>query len=320
MQTKRGSSIKQQSLPSPHHVPDNTFMTGVNIAVNPSSPAYERRSIFQYDDIADNVMGRVADDMGLLTSADLLLLKDRATIKSRAFESFPSSSTTSLHHHHHQQQQQQRRQQQLSGQQHHIDIIESIPSTLFNPPIGDDNHSTNPSLSGQPIALRTAMKALQLALHQPLTNYNDDMKKGNEKDYLKTTKLSETRKLPPRRMQYLLSDDGSNKETKNKTPDDENFVDRSSYRYSHKGLKEPKAVVLARQQKRDFTLDQIDEVLSSLNANTDEWMIAQNMQRNSMNPKSEKIVMKEMRSFARPFPGIHNILDMVDEVIDEFQK
>ena len=30
------------------------------------------------------------------------------------------------------------------------------------------------------------------------------------------------------------------------------------------GLKEPKAVVLARQQKRDYTLEQIDEVFGAV--------------------------------------------------------
>jgi hypothetical protein len=66
-------------------------------------------------------------------------------IYHRAFESSSLSfSTTSLHH---QQQQQYHQQQQVAT------IAENIPTTLFNPPLGDggDNHSTNPSLSGATI-------------------------------------------------------------------------------------------------------------------------------------------------------------------------
>jgi len=74
---------------------------------------------------------------------------------------------------HHQQQQQQYQQQQYHHQQQQqqqqvATIAENIPTTLFNPPLGDggDNHSTNPSLSGATITTCITIIIIMLSSSQ----------------------------------------------------------------------------------------------------------------------------------------------------------
>lgn len=100
--------------------------------------------------------------------------------------------------------------------------------------------------------------------------------------------------------------------------------DLPTKRYSHRGLKESGTVKAKRQEQRDNTLAQIDEVLQNLNSHTSGWSERQAIQglNSATNrghaAKSEKETMREMRDFAQPFTGVKSLLNMVADIEQEF--
>lgn len=100
--------------------------------------------------------------------------------------------------------------------------------------------------------------------------------------------------------------------------------DLPTKRYSHRGLKESGTVKAKRQEQRDHTLAQIDEVLQNLNSHTSGWSERQAIQglNSAANrghaAKSEKETMREMRDFAQPFTGVKSLLNMVTDIEQEF--
>lgn len=97
-------------------------------------------------------------------------------------------------------------------------------------------------------------------------------------------------------------------------------------RYVHRGLKESNTVKKMRQEQREHTLGQIEEVLQGLNAHTTNWSERQVQQGvNSTHnrghaAKSEKETMREMRDFAQPFTGVKSLLNMVADIENEFNS
>ena len=77
------------SQPSTASLPDMTFLTGVaptSSGLGPTPPHTASTSHSHHNgahgDVADNVMQRVAGDMGLISSAELLMLRDKAKVSS----------------------------------------------------------------------------------------------------------------------------------------------------------------------------------------------------------------------------------------------
>jgi hypothetical protein len=123
--------------------------------------------------------------------------------------------------------------------------------------------------------------------------------------------------------------------------DDDHAVDKTINRYARKGLSEPLARKQVRQEQRDYTLSQIDQVLDSLNDNTHQFTSGRphravqsefGLDGTDLLPNAAmaagaaanaaltKDTMNAMRYFARPYHGIKSLMDMVDEVTDEFNR
>jgi hypothetical protein len=146
------------------------------------------------------------------------------------------------------------------------------------------------SLAAQPIALKTAMKALQRALDQPLTSYDAVPNRWsvNEHDYGRHTLTSKLRQQP-----RILLVDGADGQPQHQNPQNQSNAFKGNYTggletsqsrrgggrvptaasstlqsAGQRGLAEPIALKKYREDARDRTLQQIDTVLASLNAST----------------------------------------------------
>lgn len=159
-------------------------------------------------------------------------------------------------------------------------------------------------------------RALHLALKQPLTDYNEVPSKFSlgAKEYVRGTASSRTRQLP--RIPTKVAAEGED--------DDNHAADRKANKYRKKGLSEPLGLQQVRQEQRDYTLAQIDQVLDSLNDNTNAFTggSQQPTVSNGHNATAAqaKDTMHSMRNFARPYRGVKDLMAMVDEVVDEFNK
>lgn len=98
----------------------------------------------------------------------------------------------------------------------------------------------------------------------------------------------------------------------------EDFLDKTSHRFKRRGLKESSRLAAMRQENRDRTLSQIDEVLHGLYDNAATWSEAQH--KRHVVHKSEREIMNEMRTFAKPYAGVKGLIDMVDQVVEEFNS
>ena len=99
-----------------------------------------------------------------------------------------------------------------------------------------------------------------------------------------------------------------------------------------------------RKEQRDFTLTQIEQVLDSLNESATEFTSPERrqMQQQQQLQKQQQYdedgvlistggganaasthqrdAMNSMKYFARPYHGLKNLMDMVEEVEEEFKK
>jgi len=304
-------------------LPDATFLTGAAVGNNfmsvvqnavrdakanqtftPHAHPPHQRGHKPHDVVADDVMQRVAGDMGLINSAQLLTLQERATIRSEALDlmRFDYEEGTA-----------KGQGARFTGQHGPTSppalgrMDASVPGSLFNTPIGDVT-----GLAAQPVALKTAMKSLQMALNQPLTSYQEVPAKSAmfpNKEYCKPTRSTLNRQMPRRALSSSVAEEavGPN-----------NSADRAGRRYKQRGLQEPAAVRLLRQEQREQTLDQIDMVLQGLNQHTAHW--SEQQEQEGRLHKNEKETMKEMREFDLPFTGIRSLLDMVGDISQEFES
>lgn len=178
---------------------------------------------------------------------------------------------------------------------------------------------------------------MNLALKQPLTDYNEVPSRSVlSKEYVRPTANSKSRQLPrhafPVAAASAVGDaGGAEGEGSN------HVVDRKSNKYTKRGLSEPLAQKELRAEQRQYTLGQIDQVLDSLNANTEgqfsngNHKIAVGNDAGGTGDGSKgggsaasaahvRETMNNMRYFARPYAGVKGLMDMVDAVVDEFNK
>lgn len=216
-----------------------------------------------------------------------------------------------------------------------------LPEHLFQPTNIVHPLPTQLSITAQPIALKTAMKALQRALDQPLTNYDAVPSRWsvNEHDYGRHTLTSKIRQQP-RIPLTATAPNGGGAPTTAATEGPE--ANRSAKKppasrllasAGQRGLAEPVALKKVREEARDRTMAQIDFVLQSLNESTQrlttmdhqDAAAAADAHTGPGGPKDDaqgiasvKQSMEKMRYFARPQPGVQQVLHMAKDILDEF--
>jgi hypothetical protein len=243
--------------------------------------------------LADDVMDQVAGELDLTTSAEILYFQDRVRLGDDSDNR--------------QQQQQQQQVQQVQQVQYDefgeeipapAQPADKIPHGLFSK---GRTMSDPQTLQTHPIAVKTAIRALQFAINNPLTNYDEVPGKGGlpPKDYVKPTHASTARQLP-RVPETAKKHQSEISKVKNK---------------SKRGLGEPVVVAEARRKERDSTLKQIEAVLDDLNENADK--MAMKGTGNAANMKDNVDVMK---GFARPKTGLKNLVKLVDEVVNDLDS
>lgn len=262
--------------------------------------------------IADNVMDRVAGEMGINSSAELLKMRDCLKLGRTKVAEYEFAERQRENHHHFFP----LRTYSISndepslpaGNEHtsgtlplqHVDnnIQDKLPSTLFGRSMeGPHTFVTHP------VAVKTAMRALQFALRHPLTNYTEVPAKGllPPKDYVRPTLSSINRKLPHREPRESTG-------SRTKAHDD-----LQAKRDSLKGLPEPLAFAHSRKMARDSTQQQIELVLDSLNNYSDNIL----NKKASMGTATEQI--EHMKGFARPTTGLRSLVKMVDQVVKDLE-
>jgi len=133
-----------------------------------------------------------------------------------------------------------------------------------------------------------------------LTNYNEVPAKGllPPKDYVRPTLSSMHRKLPRRK-------EASHKQSAAISED------LQAKRDAAKGLPEPTIRAQKRQEARENTLAQIEEVLDNLNTRTDNLLTTT---KGAHGTAAEQL--EAARGFARPAnDSLKNLVQMVDEVV-----
>jgi hypothetical protein len=239
--------------------------------------------------LADDVMDQVAGELDLTTSAEILYFQDRVRLGDESGNRQTKN----------QQQQQQEVQYNEFGEEISVpQPADKIPHGLFS----KGRTMADPqTLQTHPIAVKTAIRALQFAINNPLTNYDEVPGKGGlpPKDYVKHTHASTARRLP-RVPESAKKHQSEMSKVKNK---------------SKRGLGDPVVVVEARRKERDSTLKQIEAVLDDLNENADK--MAMKGTGNAANMKDNVDVMK---GFARPKTGLKNLVKLVDEVVKDLDS
>lgn len=360
--------------PSPTALPDFTFLTNSVLPQNPA--ATSTRGSYEFgktaarnpdgDKTVDNVMQKVADDMGLVSSADLIRLRDQTKMPTTVmvkeeeeaakrkiqeiqedsilpwlFLSPPGSALDpdAVHQHH---------SSLIStyplprrtvgapappahGEGDELRPEDRLPEGLFNDPLGDTG-----ALTAQPVALNTAIKALKLALKQPLTDYNEVPSKPDQetKKLTRPTKASVIRQQPRRRRLSNIEEGNTNLSSTLPVPkaatlpyptttgsvvSGHDILDKASQKYNRRGLAEAAAVKKTRQHNRDHTLHQIEEVLNNLNERTG-LLESERVSNFNVNPgiTGTREEINRMQTFARPATGVKQLMDMVDNVLLEF--
>lgn len=252
--------------------------------------------------IADNVMDRVASEMGLRTSAEILYMRDRVAL-GRTAMSLQEEEDEAV----------AKRRSGIGGEHGFLlgrgggdyddvggdggaeEVEEKVPNTLFGRSLGDPQ-----TLATHPIAVKTAMRALQFAIRHPLTNYSEVPAKGMlpPKDYVRPTMSSIHRKLPRKEIQSL---------NRGKISDD-----LQAKKDVGRGLPEPLAISQARKMGRATTLQQIEDVLDNLNKHSDDLL-------NKKLTGTAAEQFDQMKSFARPTTGLRNLVQMVNEVVQDLE-
>ena len=283
---------------------DFTFLTSVN--ARSAEEEHARK-------VADGVMDKVAGEMGLSTSAEILHMRDLAALsrtvagaeedkerlraavggatEGRGCANFLLTRNNAMFG--------------GGGDDEEEDAAaaaaladspeDNVPSTLFGRSMGNPQ-----TLTTYPVEVRTAMRALQFALRHPLTNYNEVPAKGllPPKDYVRPTLSSMHRKLPRR------------KEAAQKQQSAAISEDLQAKRDAAKGLPEPTVRAQKRQEARENTLAQIEEVLDNLNKRTDNLLTT----KGGHGTAAEQL--DAARGFARPAnDSLKNLVQMVEEVV-----
>eukprot|EP01037_Dinobryon_pediforme_P019850 gene19850-20344_t len=241
-------------------LPDFTFITN---SIETGDNNYSNRGGGgSADVIADNVMKQVAKEMGLLNSAELIYLRDKAKLPPTAakidalfHEDRPAITTL-------------------------IEEKTAIPDQFYGQKVMATPAATE-IVSAQPITLQTAMRALHMAIQQPLTDYEEIY---DTKTYNRPTKSSKSWQVPRGSRVSGRADSGpaayaatqpTAKGNAGAKPDssaeaavtaaaspstkDEDFPDRQRNKYKLPGLPESVAVTQRRARNREHTLGRIDQ-------------------------------------------------------------
>lgn len=260
-------------------IPDATFITE-------SAMTEDDQKVLK---IADNVMDQVAEELNLQTSAEILYFQDKTSVRVSNFDG----------------EGQQQQNMPDTGDDQYVRsgsgmvptkqaVQEKVPSGLFS---GPGRTMADPStLQTHPVAVKTAMRALQFAINNPLTNYNEVPDKGGlpPHDYVKPTQAAINRQMP--RREPTIKEKPEIKKIKNK---------------SKRGLGEPSLIAQERKKERDRTLLQIEAVLDDLNTNVDEMVL----KGPGAAGGTSKDNMDVMKTFARPKTGLKGLVQMVEEVV-----
>ena len=236
------------------------------------------------DLMAQRIMSKVADEMNIekANTAQLLLLRDKVTLKSAlAPDSDNGYANTSAH---------------ASNM-----IGDIVPHKLFTQDLTE-----SAKIETNPVDLRVAMRALKMAINNPLTNYNEIPGKGMlpPKGYFKQTAAQINRAVPKHHDMLATLEEQKRRESM------EHLQDLKTK--AKGGLPEPKSLRRGRDANREETLQQIEEVLDSLNSRTSD--IVKKIPGQGQNTHDN---IKDMKAFARPQKGLSSLLDMVNEVIQD---
>jgi len=289
-------------------IPDTTFIT---------MSAGDHDADEKILKLADKVMDHVAKDLDLTTSAEILYFQDRTRLKTKNFDHLtekeirlgqsmnnPPPPTAPWNEDDGEPDDEWKYNNEEDDDEDNIRDahtpsylkrpVEKVPPGMFSRTMADPS-----TLQTHPIAVKTAMRALQFAIRHPLTNYNEVPAKGGlpPKDYVRETKASVNRKMPKQESSIKpLSDIG---QVKNK---------------SKRGLGEPSVVAVARRKAQQETLVQIEAVLDRLNENADEIALKGS---GNVNTKDG---INTMKHFARPQTGLRGLVKMVDEVVADLDR
>lgn len=203
-----------------------------------------------------------------------------------------------------------------------------LPSNLFQPSNIVQPLPPAIGLAAQPVALKTAMKALQRALDQPLTNYDSiPSRAADDKDLARHTTTTKLRQLP----RIPLSSGTMKQLTDGQQPPASkpstaqatagNILGGGSMKPSRRraapqassgqrGLAEPLQLKKLREENRDKTLAQIDLVLQGLNQSTQQVAMldsfpVEGSEEGTGGIAQVKQSMDKMRYFAQPQGAKH---------------
>ena len=264
-------------------IPDATFITE-------SAMTEDDQKVLK---IADTVMDQVAEELDLQTSAEILYFQEKTRMPTTALNAetqhqHPGGGTNG-------EVGDGRVVPSGSGAAHSQRVVQDkVPSSLFS---GPGRTMADPStLQTHPVAVKTAMRALQFAINNPLTNYNEVPDKGGlpPHDYVRPTQAAINRQMP--RREPTMKQPSEIKRVKNK---------------SKRGLGEPSLIAQERKKERDRTLIQIEAVLDDLNANVDEMVLKGPGAAGGLSKDN----MDVMKTFARPKTGLKGLVQMVEEVV-----
>lgn len=367
------------SAPSPSF-PDMTFLTNSiaagnfsainNKEVGSGSTFY---GIEKNDVLANELMEQVADEMGLVNNEDFELFEqytklppsviEQELMKSIENNTSKISELESLSMPNFANSQLMNLSTNSSPTSNKKNPTDHLPLSLFKDDPDDSldqfKNKANPTtFISQPISLKTAMKSLQRAIQNPLTDYyNVPLKheKKNEKIYEKTTETSKLRQLNRIPLPPLIQHQEKTEKTLLK---------------EQRGLPEAPMLARMRQENRERTMLQLDLVLEDLAQHTDKIVSydkknsskkvnerrrsgkrvrtieseyeksLKSSQQNLIEENEEDILeetednqadnsnhqsladvkqsMSRMRDFARPEKGVKTLMSMVKNIVSEF--
>lgn len=344
VKAKQTANANMSSSASAPTLPDFTFITnsiaGGNIAAASTREHVRGPGGMDIDEIADGVMQKVALEMGLINADELrvfekytrlpLTVLEKEALQAEAEADAAETERIRLDEQHSrggsaamddwdgplgrgEEDERSLGGSTIASEPECGELEDSVPVPIDRVPqalfaTNMNNPAPTAQLSAQPVALRTAMKALQHALAQPLTNYNEVPASwslaGRGRDHARHTAATRLRQLP--RIPLPVEEE-------------EEKWDKRSLRFQRRGLAEPPALARMRQETRDRTLTQIDLVLHQLNARTaslTDTSPAQGADPAAVGHLRQN--MENMRTFAKPKSGVKKLMNMVHNIVEEF--
>lgn len=258
----------------------NTFLTAT---VGPGSSILHSRGTGANRDneVADAVMTEIANEMNLMDLTDIRALRDK--MRGGGFDK---------------------------------DEATVLPVDLFS------RSMTKPStLATYPLAMNTAIKSLRFAINHPLTNHDEVPSSSMFPPHHHVNQTAASLgKQVPRRVTTGIQSLETVKVAKNSPkPSADITVPKSPtkdtvFGKSVRSRRKSALRIVAAQQARSTTLQQIEDVLDGLNRNAQE-MATRAGQHHPVGP--DNVIVKGV---ARPNTGIKGLVDMVNTVMYELES